>query len=774
MPTATMTSTDQESILLKDFLDERRIPYIYVHVETNGDEGKKVRKGTIPTGWQKWDYNTCMKYNDYKADPKCEIMSVNLQNSGLIVVDIDGGDNVDELVKHYGGRDMTKSINRKLPHLWFNKPSDYPFGQQNHKNGQQLDYLVNFVYERKDSIMQHHNGYLDDFDWETLITDEQKQKLYNEINKNKKSKEKSKNTLGVKSDNNQLTQYLDLITDEYWGKYNHWFKLLCAIKTEFTNYEEVAIHYSTKCVGYENAQEDVILKLEQIEEGQITGATIHYYAKLSNPKAYHSLLIPYITPCDEMLATLFLNAFGINLTRDINGENFVYYKNEWRKIDDKWLLHALISDELKPLINKALEITEIKIELCDSVSENDKLETYKKQLTTALKKVLSASGTESIYKKVMSGLSRRDKSNKLFDIGKEQLYNIHFKNGVYELKNRKFRKRTKDDYITKTLDWYYSPKRNEEQIKMVDTIFKKIQPNQQMHTFMMEWLASCLDGDISREKFKMNIGSGSNGKTMEFSIHTTCFPTYCCKLTNKTFNVDYQKYHKDFAKFLSNPIRFACVEELDKDSKLDIDRIKDFVSGKQVTFDVMYGNTASVDLQATLNTCSNYDPHAGSDGGIIRRGLLLNYNSKFMDIDDDDYENHIYKKERGVDRRFDNDEMKLAYFHYLMDYYNPNMIIPKEIEDAFQNTLDEYDQFKQIMNKYFNIEKNADYMRVHREEVIRIFESEGIKGWRNILREMKKNGIQYERQKRVTGYNSKGAFVGISLKDMEVEECEDI
>lgn len=45
MPTATMTSTDQESILLKDFLDERRIPYIYIHIETNGEEGKKVRKG---------------------------------------------------------------------------------------------------------------------------------------------------------------------------------------------------------------------------------------------------------------------------------------------------------------------------------------------------------------------------------------------------------------------------------------------------------------------------------------------------------------------------------------------------------------------------------------------------------------------------------------------------------------------------------------------------------------------------------------------------------
>jgi hypothetical protein len=378
MPTATMTSTDHESIILKDFLDERRIPYIYIHIETKGEEGKKVRETTNPTGWMKWDYNTCMKYNDYKADPKCEFMNVNLKNSGLIIVDIDSGDNIDERVKQYGGRDITKSVNRKLPHIWFNRPSDYPFGHKNQTNvnWEKVDYLVLNVFERKDSIIQHHNGYLDDFDWETFITDEYKQKLYNEINDDKKEKGKSKNTLGVKSDNNQLTQYLDLITDEYWGNYNHWFKLLCAIKTEFTNYEEVAIHYSTKCVGYENAQDDVILKLDQIEEGQITGATIHYYAKLSNPKAYHSLLIPYITPCDEMLATLFLNAFGINITRDINDENFVYYKNEWRKIDDKWLLHALISDELEVLIRKALEITEIKIELCDSVSESDKLESY--------------------------------------------------------------------------------------------------------------------------------------------------------------------------------------------------------------------------------------------------------------------------------------------------------------------------------------------------------------------------------------------------------------
>ena len=48
-----------------------------------------------------------------------------------------------------------------------------------------------------------------------------------------------------------------------------------------------------------------------------------------------------------------------------------------------------------------------------------------------------------------------EKRQEEFNTNKEQHNNLHFRNGVYNLLEKKFRKRTKADYITQYLDWDY-------------------------------------------------------------------------------------------------------------------------------------------------------------------------------------------------------------------------------------------------------------------------------------------------------------------------------
>ena len=109
----------------------------------------------------------------------------------------------------------------------------------------------------------------------------------------------------------------------------------------------------------------------------------------------------------------------------------------------------------------------------------------------------------------------------VFDTCPEQIYNLHFKNGVYELNNRLFRERYKSDHITKYLDWSFNPEKDEGLIAKVKNEFIKIQPDEQQLKFCLGWLAYTLDGDTGARKCKFNIGyEGRNGKSTEMKIHS--------------------------------------------------------------------------------------------------------------------------------------------------------------------------------------------------------------------------------------------------------------
>ena len=56
------------SIILRDFLDEQKIPYILMRIkvtkDSEGKPNKKIYADKKSYGWDKWDYDRCMKYNN--------------------------------------------------------------------------------------------------------------------------------------------------------------------------------------------------------------------------------------------------------------------------------------------------------------------------------------------------------------------------------------------------------------------------------------------------------------------------------------------------------------------------------------------------------------------------------------------------------------------------------------------------------------------------------------------------------------------------------------
>ncbi|MGI9555546.1 MAG: PriCT-2 domain-containing protein [Cyanophyceae cyanobacterium] len=560
---------------------------------------------------------------------------------------------------------------------------------------------------------------------------------------------------------NKLSQILNLIPPD---DYDVWTRCVWALKNEDEANYQIAKDWSKQSDKYEDDTFDTLW-----EKGRhgVTGGTIYFYANKFNPEEYRRIYIKTeLSINDDHLSDTFVKLQYDNVIY-VNGTVYIYKKN-WISESAKNCL------QLKKLIRQTLHeyILNVDIDFNKQMigkqeSELREMKGTKDLIKKVFDKVSTKSHIDNITGMVLQDLASMG-HNIEFDLCEEQLYNLHFRNGCYELRNKRFRKRTQKDYITQYLDWDYSETVDDAILQELKDFYAKIQPDKTQFKYMMEWLAHCLCGSIGNQKFKMNIGySAQNGKSTEFKIHNAVFPIYSMKLDNSTFENGYSKRHKQMIHLVTKPIRFAYCEEL-RSKKLDTDFLKEFVDGSDMNVEVMYGTSMTKTIQAKLSTCSNKDFNLDKDCGIKRRGTVQFYTSKFKDDVEDDYTNHVYNKIKGYEKRFLDVRYKNAYFHILLAHFNEDFDIPESNENAFSDIMNEYDECGSILAGHFEL-TNDDKDRIEKTELLAFFNEHVAKKYDSaaFLREMKSNGVKYNRQLRVNG--KMGVFMGIK----RLEEDED-
>jgi hypothetical protein len=536
------------------------------------------------------------------------------------------------------------------------------------------------------------------------------------------------------------------IYNEYNGE-NEGYKLLIKLCSKLSNYNE------NECfIQYNKYTKKSIDK--KVKIGTLRYLYYEYFPD-KKPKIYENIEIDY---SEKGMSELFLKLKN-NLIVYQEENLYIYYNNEWRHDKKGDLCKYVISNTLIFYILSEIKKLNI-LYNSDDFTEEEKLELDNniKLITKFVGKLKTIKFIGEILKQIQSILSGR-LTNIIFDLGEEQKYNIHFKNGVYDLKNKYFRQRKYDDYITQYLDYDYMEKHEiEEEIhNFVIIFYKKIQPIESERDFMLGYLAYCLTGNMGKQIFKVNIGyTASNGKSTEMAIHDRVFPIYTKKLKKETFNKGNTKFHKFVKDCLNNPIRLVYLEELDE-RLLDVDVLKDWVDGRKITIEILFGTDETKTIQAKLMTCSNKDINIKGDQGLYRRGRLQFYNSKFEDINEDDYINHIYKKIENLDNFFDDVRYKNAYFHLLLNYVD-NLKIPKSAINNFKIIVDETDDLFYLINDNFEITKNKDDKLNKKiiEDVL--FNNK----WNDILIKLKSMGVIYDREHKFNG--ERGVLYGIVKK----------
>jgi hypothetical protein len=277
-----------------------------------------------------------------------------------------------------------------------------------------------------------------------------------------------------------------------------------------------------------------------------------------------------------------------------------------------------------------------------------------------------------------------------------------------------------------------------------------------------------LTGETREQKFLLMIGySASNGKSSLAKIFMNSLNIYSVKLDKQTFNINYTKAHKQFA-MIKKPIRFVYMEELDK-TKLDVDRLKDFVDGDKIGGnEILYGTVEDIKIYSKLYCTSNKDPKFDNDEGIKRRGLMEILTNKFVEKEEYDKnkdKSGYYIRDNELEKKFEREEYKMAFINilipYAKKYYEEGLKYPNIIRKTFGDLCDENDDMKVFIENYYEITNNEND-KIHKDDFLETYNihNKTKKKWNDIMSDVKRI-LTYKRDFQING--RKGVITGLKL-----------
>lgn len=397
-------------------------------------------------------------------------------------------------------------------------------------------------------------------------------------------------------------------------------------------------------------------------------------------------------------------------------------------------------------------------------STDQSIEAIKKY--TKYYKTISGTGFITELKNIMKyELFDEDFENKLDD----KKYHIAFKNGLYDVRTKKFRDTFKyDDYLTQTLKYDYSEERNKEQEAFVREQFKKICNYKESNLdYLLSVFGYSLLGDAEKEKsiYSLTGQKGNNGKTTILDVLTEIMPCYVAKTDSKVLEANYTKKHK-FMNALRK--RIAWCDEFDKKAKVDVKMMKEIADGKKLSNEVMYGTSEQINVRAKMFIIGNHTLNFDNDGGSANRYKHQQFDSHFGDYETDNIETLEFKGDKDLP-----DKLKTTYaldlIWILLDYGNKYcdnkklFDMPIEFKTIAEETIDSNNKFKDWFEENIKIDNTEKIFKRDMMEA-----THGLT-FKEVKDELRRMGYKYDGKLAGMTDNDrkKGGWTGIKFKEEE-------
>jgi P4 family phage/plasmid primase-like protien len=551
-------------------------------------------------------------------------------------------------------------------------------------------------------------------DKQSLIT---RDKILPKIIKKKKIKKSGKKKgNNINFDLDELTEIIDILSIERAGDYNNWIQIGWALYNINRNDERLLnlwIKFSEKNPEYstkaDEACRDHWNKKFTVKPGGLCIGSLYYFAKFDNEAKYNEIrrtnLRQYIdksieSETDYDLAKVLYEMYKDQFVCASSRKSGLWYHfngHRWEEMETHIEIYEKISTEMCEEYCRRLSDCN-----ADSINENlteeerDSAEKKGQKMMTIIRKLKTNSNKKSIMDECKTLFFNKEFLHKL----DTNPYLIGFENGVYDLEKLQFRDGIPEDYISFStkIDYMEFDEYDENWVDLrlfINSIF----PNEDIYDYFLTFMATCLQGVNNEEKFRIWIGTGSNGKSKLEELFISAFGEYCMKfpitlLTGKRP----QSNATDPAVVKAKGKRFCYFEEPNEGEKVNAGRLKEYTGGDKIEGRGMY-EKSSVEYKPQFKLallCNDLPEIPPTDAGVWRRIEVVEFKSKFVDNPIEDFE---FKIDRKISEKIPNWKelfMSLLIDVYYAKYKENGIVVPDEVKKYtlnYQKQCDTYSDF---------------------------------------------------------------------------------
>lgn len=615
-----------------------------------------------------------------------------------------------------------------------------------YKNGTMQDTWDDLVYEL--SVRRYdEDDYVDDnFSQETndeIIREKDKME-------DKLKKDKPYELLKVNKDTYMISKFtedkfreialnMNLKKFEEWGVWREWI-FLC----RNYNKKELCIEISKLSPGWDDKS---LPKIEEIFKEsptsfELTEGTLIRWSQENDiekhnqimkdaygSKAFTSLLMYEYSEHDmaEYILEYFKKSNIIFISSDEHNNIYTfYYFNGTRWILNTNELYTMIENKIPEKLER--EITRFQKKLIEYVpcDDNNKNKIATREIKKIIRKIQTfvnkIKGANGIYKLIgtIGKITYDKKINEKLNMNPTLL---GFEDGIYDLKEKKFRKGVPGDYVSFSVGYNF-PKEKGKYYDSINTFLKEIYSVEDIRKYMLKRYAQSLSGNVGDNTIHTHVGEGSNGKSILCILLKATFGEYYYAASPELITMKASSANSP------NPeksqligIRLCAVQEPEKlDGPVRSGTVKamsgDTLTGRKCNSNDMIKAKSMIHLHIFCNKMLNID---GTDGGLKRRIRVIKYTTKFVTED----EKHLVSKNDHVylaNEKLENviSEWKADFMLLLLENYeyDSKIITPEVIKYDSNEYMEDNDDMKIFLKETiekgeFNIEENkGDYITV--------------------------------------------------------------
>lgn len=494
--------------------------------------------------------------------------------------------------------------------------------------------------------------------------------------------------------------------------------------------------FSQKSEKYD--EDEVVSEWNKMESRGFTIGTLRMFAKQDSPEEYSKIRSYRITSDIEMvlakmygnpktkphkwIALMFKNMYPDEFVCTVSKSDVWYFfeGHKWRKADGDLEISSRVQNELlEQFENHKLYLEKKKNNLDDDDKDQEKRLINKIKLCTSIVVNL---GTNAFSDQIVVACKKEYHNRCFVEMINEKKHLVGVMNGVFDLDLGIFRDGRPDDYIS--LNTNINFKRFSPGCKMEKrfySFYTKIFNDKELGEYFLNVCASCFRGGNIRKLFVIMTGpEGNNGKTTFAKLLEIIFGEYFGKVEQEFVILGKSKSNAGGARPDIEHIigkRLICIDELDKNVKVDIGVIKKYTSGGDSVWNRgLYKDGNKFTPQATF-FCQCNDPPAipAYDNAIWNRSKFIEFLATFTTDAPDDIEEQrktrTFKPDKNIDK-FLNELKEWLQYNFLMRAYNigyGDIHEPKVVTDCVNYNKSQNDVHSNfILQNLTNTKDKAD------------------------------------------------------------------